>query len=94
MKITLLRQKVVTFGGKRNPNHNNNYADSAQKEEILDLSAQIVKKSQNAYYKQNKYSQNFLLDFQANFIGIKNGRWITKEYLKMKKILQAISCKF
>lgn len=41
MKITLLRQKVVTFGGKRNPNHNNNYADSAQKEEILDLSAQL-----------------------------------------------------
>jgi len=38
--------------------------------------------------------KNFLLDFHANFIGIKNGRWITKEYLKMKKILQAISCKF
>ncbi|MBS5861003.1 hypothetical protein KID03_06180 [bacterium] len=68
----------------------NNFANNIQKAEIKDLSVQIIKKTNNAYYKNNKISPNLLLDFYANFIGIKNGRWITKEYFKMKKIIKTI----
>ena len=68
-------------------------ANEEQKMQIFELSKRIIEKSRQAYYNQNRFSQNFMIDFYANFIGIKNGRELTNEFFKMKRIIKSISAK-
>lgn len=68
-------------------------ANEEQKMQIFELSKRIIEKSRQAYYNHNRFSQNFMIDFYANFIGIKNGRELTNEFFKMKRIIKSISAK-
>ena len=68
-------------------------ADAEQKMQIYELSKKIIEKSYQAYYGQNRFSQHLMIDFYANFIGIKNGRELTNEFFKMKRIIKSISAK-
>lgn len=66
-------------------------ADDEQKNQIFELSKKILEKSNKAYYSQNKFSQNLMINFYANFIGIKNSKHLSTEFFKMKKVLKSIS---
>ena len=66
-------------------------ANDTEKNKIYELSQKIIKKSRKAYYRQNRFSQHLMIDFYANFIGIKNGKELTNEFFKVKKIIKSIS---
>ena len=68
-----------------------NLADESQKNQIYDYSKKIIDKSYQAYYHHNKFSQHLMIDFYANFIGINNGRALTNEFFKMKKLIKTMS---
>lgn len=69
-------------------------SNSVQKDDILNFSAKIIKKSNNAYYKYNKISIEFPVDMYSIWRGLKHGKERATKFFRMKEIIKAMSLHF